>query len=141
MTAIILLLVGFTVTYASVGALWRAVKLYLVGKSASGTLVNWRHTYHHRWLGNGRILRSSYFHPVVRFQAPDGSLHEVVSELAFDERPAWPIGRPFQVRYDGENPKDATVDPLAPTWIFSVFFLVAGILILWAAVWSLLSAF
>lgn len=139
MTAIVLLFIGITVTCASAGALWQAVKLYLVGGRVSGVLVRWRHAYHHRWLGNGRILRVVHFHPVVRFEAPDGSHHDVVSDLAYDERPAWPVGRPFQVRYDPANPRDATVDPLAPTWIFPVVFLVGGVVVLWAAFGSLLS--
>lgn len=140
MTAIISLLVGITVTCVSAGAFWRAVKLHLVGGRVPGALVNWRYIHHLRWLGNGRSLRVMHFHPVVRFETPDGLSHVVVSELAYEEPPAWPAGRSFQVRYDPTNPRDATIDPLAPTWIFPVVFLVAGVVILWAAVWSLLSA-
>jgi hypothetical protein len=73
-----------------------------------------------------------HFYPVVRFEAPGGSHHDLVSDLAYDE-PVWPAGRPFVVRYDPANPKDATVDPLTPTWIFLAVFLIAGLIILCAA--------
>jgi hypothetical protein len=74
------------------------------------------------------------FFPVVRFEATDGSQHDVVSELGYEDAPAWPIGRQFEVRYDPANPRDATIDPMTPTWIFPVIFLIAGGLILWAVV-------
>jgi hypothetical protein len=139
MSAIILLLIGVIVTWASAAALWRAVKLHLVGRHGSGALVSWRYTYRQRWLGNGRILQLRHFHPVVRFEAPDGSHHDIVSDLDYDDVPDWPIGRPFRVRYDPAHPRDATVDPLAPTWMFPAVFLIAGVIMLWAAVRPLLS--
>lgn len=140
MTAIILLLIGVIVTWASAAALWHAVKLHLVGRRGSGALVNWRYTYHQRWLGNGRILQLMHFHPVVRFEAPGGSHYDVVSDLDYDDVPEWPIGRPFPVRYDPADPRDATIDPLTPIWIFPAVFLIAGAIILWAAVRLLLWA-
>lgn len=138
MTAIILLLIGLIVTSLSAAALWRAVKLYLVGRRASGALVGWRYAYHHKWLGDGNFIKLSHFHPIVRFEASGGSRHDVVSDLAYD-RPEWPVGRPSTVRYDAANPNDATIDPLAPTWIFSVIFLIAGLVVLCAAFRPLLS--
>ena len=131
MIAIILLVIGFIVTSLSAASLWQALRLYLVGRRVSGILVNWRYTYHHQWLGNGLYKEFRHFHPVVRFEVPGCSHHEVVSELAYD-RPDWPADRPFTVRYDSANPKDATVDPLAPTWIFPAVFLIAGFIILYA---------
>jgi hypothetical protein len=133
MTAIILLLVGVIVTWLSAASLWRAVRLQFVGQRVSGVLVNWRHTYRHRWLGNGLFMELRHFHPIVRFEVPGGSHHEVVSDLAYDAVPDWPVGRPFPVRYDPANPKDATIDPLPPTWIFLAVFLVAGLIVLYAA--------
>ena len=141
MITIILLLIGFIVTWASAAALWQAVKLHLIGRAISGVLVRWRYTYHHQWLGNGRILRLRHLHPVVRFETPDGSHHDVVSDLAYDYdgAPNWPIGREFQVRFNPANPRDATIDPLSPTWVFPAIFLIAGLIILCAAARPLLS--
>ncbi len=131
MTAIILFLIGIIVTSLSAASLWRAVRLYLVGRRASGVLVNWWRTYHHQWLGTGHGIQALL--SVVRFEVPGGSHHDLVSDLAYD-KPDWPAGRPFTVRYDPANPKDATVDPLAPTWIFLAIFLIAGFIILYAAI-------
>ncbi|MPZ32982.1 MAG: DUF3592 domain-containing protein [Rhodospirillales bacterium] len=139
MTAITLLIIGVIVTWASAAALWQAVKLHLIGRRVSGALVDWRYTYHHQYLGNGRILLLRHFHPAVRFEASGGSPHDVVSDLAYDEVQNWPIGRPFGVRYDPANPREATIDPLAPTWMFPAVFLIAGVIMLWAAVRPLLS--
>jgi hypothetical protein len=132
MTAIILLLIGIIVTSLSTASLWRAVRLYLVGRRVSGILVNWRHAYRHQYLGNGLYVEFRHFYPIVRFEVPGGSQHDIESDLAYDV-PDWPAGRPFTVRYDPANPKDATVDPLAPTWIFLAIFVIAGLIMLYAA--------
>ncbi len=139
MTTIILLVIGLMGTWLSGAALWQAVKLHLFSQRAMGVLLYWRHTHHLRWLGNGRILRLRRYYPVVRFEASDNAHHDVVSELGYEE-PDWPVDRPFVVRYDPKNPKNATVDPLDPTWIFPAVFLMVGLIVLYAAVHPLLSA-
>jgi hypothetical protein len=108
------------------------VKLRLVGRQASGTLVDWRYAFHHQWLRTGHFTRTRQYHPIVRFEASDGSAHNVASNLGYDTRPDWPVGRPFTVHYDPANPEDATVDPLSPTWIFPAVFVVTGLVVLCA---------
>ncbi|MBI2739920.1 MAG: DUF3592 domain-containing protein [Rhodospirillales bacterium] len=140
MTTIILLAIGFMGTLLSGAAVWQAVKLHLVGQRTTGVLLYWQHTNHHRWLGNGRIMRSRHYHPVVRFEASDNAQHHVVSELAYEEVPNWPVDRPFVVRYDPKNPRNATIDPLDSTWIFPAIFLFGGLVVIYATVYPLLSA-
>lgn len=130
MTAIALLLIGIAVTALSGASLWRTVRLHLVGSRASGILVNWRRTHRREWLGNGLYAEFRHFYPIVRFEVPDGSHYEIVSDLAYDGLD-WPASGCFAVRYDPANPKDATVDPLAPTWLLLAVFLLAGLILLY----------
>lgn len=130
MTAIALLLIGIVVTVLSAASLWRTVRLYLVGSRASGVLVNWRRAYRRQWLGNGLYAEFRHFYPIVRFELPVGSHYEIVSDLAYDGLD-WPAGCTFAVRYDPANPKDATADPLTPTWFLLTVFLIAGLILLY----------
>ena len=132
MTSIVLLCIGAIVTAASAAALWRTFKLPLVGRQATGTLVEWQHTFHHKWLPTGHFTRTRQYFPIVRFETADGSARRVVSGLGYDPKPDWPVGRPFTVRYDPGDPDDATVDPISPTWVFAAVFAIAGLVVLCA---------
>jgi uncharacterized protein DUF3592 len=140
MTSIVLLCIGALVTAASATALWRTFKLRLLGRQATGTLVDWQRTFHHKWLGNGRFTQTRRYFPVVRFETADGSTRRVVSNLGYDPKPDWPAGRPFTVRYDPGDPNEATVDPISSTWVFPAVFAVAGLVVLCAGLRSYLSS-
>ena len=134
MAAALLLVIGAVVTLLSGSALWGAVKLPLIGRRATGTLLDWRISFHDKYLRTGHHIVSRQHFPVVQFEAEDGSSHTVVGSVGYDPKPDWPVGRPFAVRYAGGNPKDATIDALSPTWFFAAVFLAAGLVILSAAV-------
>ena len=129
MSAILVLLIGLIVASLSAAALWEAHRTPLLGRQARGNLAGLRHAYHHQWLRNGQFTRTKLYYPVVRFHAEDGSPHHVVSELGY-ESPAWTFGHSFSVRYNPSNPRDATVDPLTPVWVFPAVFLIAGLVVL-----------
>ncbi len=134
MAQIILLCVGGIVTAISALELWQIVHLPLFGRQATGTLAGWRHTFAQKWLRSGHQIRTTRYYPVVRFETPDGSRHETVSDFGYETKPDWPISRPIAVRYASANPADATVDPLTPLWVFPTVFLVAGVVVLCAAI-------
>jgi hypothetical protein len=133
MAAVVLLVIGAVVALLSGSALWRVVKLPLIGRWANGTLVDWRSSLHEKHLRTGHHVVSRQHFPVVQFQVQDGSCHTVEGSVGYDRKPDWPLGRPFAVRYAGGNPDDATIDPLSPTCFFPAVFLAAGIVILAAA--------
>jgi hypothetical protein len=134
MAAVALFCVGAILTLLSAAALWRAVKLPLVGRRVTGELIDWKRTFHEKYLRSGHHITSRQYYPVVRFETPDGARHVVVGSLGYDARPDWPAGHPITVLYAAGNPRDAAIDPLSPTWVFSAVFLVAGLVILAAAI-------
>jgi uncharacterized protein DUF3592 len=133
MAAVVLLVIGVAVTLVSAHALWRAVKLALIGQHADGALIDWKRTFREKYLHSGHHVVSRQHFPVVAFQAADGSRHTVVGAVGYDPQPDWPVGRPFPVRYAAGNPDDATIDALSPTWVFPAVFLAAGIVVLISA--------
>jgi uncharacterized protein DUF3592 len=133
MTTAALLVIGAAVTGLSGQALWRAVRLALIGRRADGALVDWKRTFHERYVRSGHHLVWRQHFPVVEFEVPDGSRHTVTGGIGYDTRPDWPDHRPFAVRYAADNPDDATIDPLSPTWVFSAVFLAAGVVVLASA--------
>jgi hypothetical protein len=130
MAAILLLLMGAIVTSMSAMALWHALRTPLFGRRAKGRLTGMRYAYHQQWLRSGHFARTKLYYPIVRFDADDGSAHSVVSELGYEAWPGWASDHPFNVRYNPTNPRDATADPLTPTWVFPAVFLIAGLVVL-----------
>jgi hypothetical protein len=133
MAEVVLPVIGAAVTLVSAHALWRAVKLALIGRRADGALVDWKRTFHEKYLRSGHHIVSRQHFPVVAFTATDGSRHTVVGGIGYDLQPDWPVGHSIPVRYDAGNPDDATIDPLSPTWMFPAVFLAAGVVILISA--------
>ncbi len=87
--------------------------------------MGWRHTFEQKWPRSGRLVRTTYYYPVARFETPDGSQHQATGSIGYDTRPDWPLGRGFVVRYAPAEPADSTIDPLTPMWIFPAIFLIA----------------
>jgi hypothetical protein len=133
MTTAALLAIGAAVTILSARALWDAVKLAVIGRRADGALVDWKSTFHEKYLRSGHHIVSRQHFPVVAFEVTDGSRHTVTGRIGYDPKPDWPVDRPFAVRYAAGNPRDATIDPLSPTWVFPAVFLAAGIVVLISA--------
>ena len=134
MAQVILLCIGVLVSLVSAAMLWRMVKLPVFGRPATAALTGWRHTFEHKWLRSGHFTRTTLYYPVVEFEVPDGARYKASSDVGYPAKPDWPIGRPLAVRYAAANPRDATIDPLTPMWVFPAVFLVAGVVVLLAAI-------
>ncbi len=136
--AILLLLVGAIIAAASILVLWPALRLVLRGQQVTGTLVDWRYTFDKKYMPNGSVYRREGYHPIVRFQTPDGAQHHVEGG-DYEVKPNWPVGRAFDVRYDRADPRDATTDGNAPPWRGGTILLAVGAVLIAAAVWFLLA--
>ena len=133
--AVVLLCAGVLLTLAGAASLWPAAKLYIRGQQTSGKLVWWRHTFHQKFYPSGLEVRRTCVYPVVRFQAADGSEHQVESGKGHETKPDWPIGHPFAVRYDPSNPSNASVVGTKQPWKVSAAILIVGAALVLAAIY------
>lgn len=72
--------------------------------------------------------REIYYYAEVVFDAADGTTHRVTSATGDGRmcRPSTPIGKPVPVRYNPENPDEASIDTFFNLWAPSLGFLVIG---------------
>jgi UPF0716 family protein affecting phage T7 exclusion len=136
--AVLFLLAGLIVGLVGVLTLWPALRLVLRGRQVTGTLVRWRFTWDKKYLPNGSVYKRDGYHPIVRFQTPDGAQYFVEGN-DYNPRPDWPLGHPFDVRYDRANPRDATTDGNRPSWRAGAILLAVGVVLIIAAIWLIVS--
>jgi hypothetical protein len=134
--AVVLLCAGILLTLAGTAALWPTIKLYVGGRRTTGKLLRWRQTFYQKFYRSGLEVKKTYFYPIVSFQAADGSEHQVESGKGYETKPDWPIGHPFALRYDPSNPSQASVDGTTPPWKGRASVLIAGVVLVLAAIWQ-----
>jgi Protein of unknown function (DUF3592) len=76
--------------------------------------------------------RTSYYHPVVRFTAPDGRTVEFTSAVGYQIKPD--EGDPVPVRYRPDNPEQAEIDRAIAWMMPAAFGLLGGLGLLVAGV-------
>jgi hypothetical protein len=124
-----MILAAYGVTALAVGLIpaLRTRALLKRGARAQGVVVGAKQVTRQR--DDGTIY---YYHPVVRFTAPDGRQVMFTSSLGSPAEPD--LGTPVPVRYRPGNPQQAELDR-AVTWVLpAVFGLVGGLGLLVAAV-------
>jgi hypothetical protein len=134
---VLVLLAGLIVGVAAVLVLWPALRLVLRGRQATGALVDWRYSWDKKYLPNGSVYHRDGYHPIVRFQTPDGAQY-LVEGNDYKPKPDWPVGHPFDVRYDRVDPRNATTDGNSPSWRTGTILLAVGVVLIVAALGLLL---
>jgi hypothetical protein len=125
---IVLCAAGGAAALGGVVTLWRNARLLVTGRRTVGSLESWEQK-SGRTAGSGGGM-TTYYHPVIRYQAIDGSQHKLVGDFGHAPKPNWTIGRSFRICYDPANPESAIMVSL---WrlITPLFISMVGIGMIW----------
>lgn len=116
---------GFVMATLGTGMLIRRIVFFRRSRKTLGKLVGWKEE--RKWIQHRLVTFRS---AVVSFQAPDGSMHEVVSDWATGTKARVRIGHSFPVRYNPRDPREAHVSTMANLWAKPlVFLLIGGVLL------------
>jgi len=85
-------------------------------------------------LETSRSKNSTYYNPVISFQANDGSTYTFTSETGSSAVFDFNKGDKLTVRYIEDNPQMAKIDGLLSLWSLPMALIIAGVIIFLAGI-------